>query len=210
MEILDYSKILLEKNIRVIEKTITENGVICYPTDTLYGMGGLFFSPRSIKKIDEIKNRGDRPYSVVVSDMTMLEQLVETIPDIFHKISTSLIPGKFTFLFKASSDIPAILLKNSTKIGIRIPGLTELLELIRHLGHPLVSTSVNRTHQPPLNDPETIKIRFPEIDLMINRGPLPKSKGSTILDLTQQPIACVRRGDDYQRLAEMGIRVTDL
>lgn len=206
---LNYSDILLDESIRMVEETVIGNGVICYPTDTLYGLGGCFFSPQLIKKIDTLKNRGDLPYSVVVSGMPMLERLVAGIPEPFSRIYPFLVPGKFTFLFTASPDIPTPLLKNSRKIGIRIPGLTGLLKLVKHLEIPLVSTSVNRTGQPPLNDPESIGKRFPGIDLLISRGPLPASQGSTILDVTEKPIACIRKGDDYHRLRETGIEVTD-
>jgi L-threonylcarbamoyladenylate synthase len=206
---LDYSDILLEKNISLVKKKITQNRVICYPTDTLYGLGGNFFSPGLIKKIDKLKNRSNLPYSVAVSGMAMLEKLVSAIPDIFPELSGVLFPGKFTFLFRASPELSRTLLKNSPKIGIRIPGLPLLLELINRLDLPLVSTSVNRSHQPPLNDPGSIRAQFPGIDLLIDKGPLEKSAGSTILDITTTPITCIRRGDDIHKLRELGLTVID-
>lgn len=209
MKILVYSDILLNKNITMIRDIVENNGVISYPTDTLYGLGGNFFSLAVIQKIDALKKRSDLPYSVAVSGIPMLEKIVEYIPDIFYDFAGVLYPGKFTFLLPASPELPATLLKNSKKIGIRIPGLPELLELMNLINLPLISTSVNRSNQIPINDPDSIKTRFPEIDLLIDKGPLRKSKGSTILDLTRIPVTCIRRGDDYQKLSELGLTVGD-
>jgi tRNA threonylcarbamoyl adenosine modification protein (Sua5/YciO/YrdC/YwlC family) len=129
------------------------------------------------------------------------------MPEIFPALFRELMPGKFTFLLPASSGLQKSLLRNSTKIGIRIPDLPEILELISALDLPLISTSVNRTNQNPLNDPNLIATQFPEIDLLIDRGPLEESQGSTILDLTRTPVTCIRQGDDFSKLESLGIEI---
>lgn len=204
---LDYSDVLLDKNIIRIRQVIDSHGLICYPTDTLYGLGGNFLSLIVGNKIDCLKQRRELPYSVVISGIQMLDSLVETIPEIFHTLFRELLPGKFTFLLPASSRLHKSLLRNSSKIGIRIPDLPELLELISILDLPLISTSVNRSDQHPLNDPNRIVDQFPQIDLLIDKGKLDKSLGSTILDLTTHPMSCIRRGDDFNKLESLGIEV---
>ena len=205
---LDYKELLTENSIQCIAQIIKKNGIISYPTDTLYGLGGDFHSLIVVNKIDCLKQRRELPYSVAISGIRMLNPLVETIPEIFHELSRQLVPGKFTFLLPASPQLRKSLLKNSSKIGIRIPNLPDILELISKLKVPLISTSVNRSNQKPLNDPDLIEARFPEIDLLIDKGPLEESKGSTILDLTRSPIRCIRQGDDYQKLVSLGIEFT--
>jgi L-threonylcarbamoyladenylate synthase len=204
---LDINELLLDKNITRVRQIINNHGLICYPTDTLYGLGGNFHSRIAGNKIDCLKKRRELPYSVAISGIRMLDSLVETIPEVFHTLARELIPGKFTFLLPACSRLPISLLRNSTKIGIRIPDLPEILELISILDLPIISTSVNRTGQTPLNDPDLIAAQFPEIDLLIDSGPLKKSWGSTILDLTQIPITCIRRGDDFDKLESLDIRI---
>jgi L-threonylcarbamoyladenylate synthase len=211
MQIIAYNNIFVPHNLAIITDTIENDGILIYPTDTLYGLGGNFFSLPVMAKIDRIKGRKDLPYSAAVSGIGMLEQLVETIPTFFHELSEKLLPGKFTFLFKASGALDKSLLKNSAKIGIRIPDEPGLLKLIEILNTPLVSTSVNRSGEPPLNDPANIKEFFSHlpardfIPLLIDKGILPPSRGSTILDITVNPIHCIRRGDDFDRLKELGI-----
>jgi L-threonylcarbamoyladenylate synthase len=157
MHHIRYPDILLPKNHDIIRAVIQKHGIIIYPTDTLYGLGGNFFSSNVMEKIDGIKGRKDMPYSAAVSGIKMLKKLVETIPAIFYDLHKKLLPGKFTFLFKASSSINKALLKNSDKIGIRIPNVPDILKLIEILDVPLVSTSVNPSGEPPLNDPAAIR-----------------------------------------------------
>lgn len=211
MHIIDYNTLFLPRNLSAIKDTIENDGILIYPTDTLYGLGGNFLSLPAMEKIDRIKGRKDLPYSAAISGTRMLEPLVETIPTIFYQLFEKLLPGKFTFLFNASGALDKRLLKNSAKVGIRIPDLPHLLKLIELLNTPLVSTSVNRSGEAPLNDPATIKEFFstPPAQnfnpLLIDKGILPPSSGSTILDITVTPIHCIRRGDDFNRLNELGI-----
>ena len=203
MIIIPFSDILAAGNFENICDCLHHDGVIAYPTDTLYGLGGNFFSLALIEKIDRLKNRRDQPYSVAVGTLAMLESLTENIPQIFHRRLRELLPGKFTFLFAASPAIDARLLKNIAIIGIRLPGLPPLLHLIEKIGLPLVSTSANRSGQPPLNDPAQIAGEFPDIDLLIDGGVLPFSKGSTVVDLGTSRPRLVRAGDDAERFSAL-------
>ena len=203
MIIIPWNKIMTAANLDKVRDCILADGVVAYPTDTLYGLGGNFFSLALIQKIDRLKNRRDLPYSVAVSTLAMLESLTVNIPEIFHLRLRELLPGKFTFLFAASPAIDTRLLKNNAKIGIRLPGLAPLLQLIEKIGLPLVSTSANRSGQPPLNDPAQIASEFPDIDLLIDGGVLPLSKGSTVVDLGESRPRLVRAGDDAERFSAL-------
>ncbi|MDQ1350261.1 MAG: hypothetical protein QG657_562 [Acidobacteriota bacterium] len=211
MKIIDYKVVFLPQNVANITNTIENDGILIYPTDTLYGLGGNFFSLPAMAKIDRIKGRKDMPYSAAISDIKMLDQLVDTIPTIFNELSEKLLPGKFTFLFNASKSLDKRLLKNNDKIGIRIPAEPGLLKLLEILNTPLISTSVNRSGEPPMNDPEIIREFFCKITdqdfipILIDKGILPPSRGSTILDITATPIRCIRRGDDFNRFEELHI-----
>jgi L-threonylcarbamoyladenylate synthase len=202
---LEYSELLTDSSISTITRIINRHGIISYPTDTLYGLGGNFMSPSTADKIDALKQRRGHPYSAAVSGIEMIKSLVDHFPDNFNRLFRELMPGKFTFLLTASSRLPKSILRQSTKIGIRMPDLPEILELISILQLPLISTSVNRSSQRPLNDPDLIETHFPEIDLLIDKGPLPESRGSTVLDLTKIPFTCLRQGDDFDKFKSLNI-----
>jgi L-threonylcarbamoyladenylate synthase len=203
MIIIPFCDILAAGNFKKICACLRDEGVIAYPTDTLYGLGGKFFSLALNEKIDRLKSRRDQPYSVAVGSWAMLESLAADIPEIFRRRLRNLLPGKFTFLFAANPAIDPRLLKNKGKIGIRLPGLPLLLQLIEKTGMPLVSTSVNRRGETPLNDPVKIAIEFPGIDLLLDGGVLPLSSGSTVVDLGVSPPRLVRAGDDAEKFNEL-------
>ena len=187
MIVIPFAAILAPDNFKTISDCLHSDGVMAYPTDTLYRLGGNFFSAAAMAKVDALKKRGDLPYSVAVGSLAMLESLAAEIPDIFHARLKKLLPGKFTFLFKPAPAIDPLLLKNSDRIGIRIPGLSPLLKMISALGFPLVSTSANLSGRPPLNDPQRIAREFPGLDLLIDGGVLPPSLGSTLVDVAITP-----------------------
>ncbi|HSQ35757.1 MAG TPA: L-threonylcarbamoyladenylate synthase [Candidatus Binatia bacterium] len=205
MIIIPFADILAAANLKKIRSCLRRDGVIAYPTDTLYGLGGNFHSLAAMAKVDRLKGRADRPYSAVVGSLSMLHALAEDIPVFFREGLSGLLPGKFTFIFKADPGIDRRLLKNRDTIGIRLPDLPLLLRLIDILALPLVSTSVNRSGQTPLNDPQRIAAAFPEIDLLIDGGVLAASSGSTLVDITVTPPAIIRRGDEAENfLAALG------
>lgn len=200
MNTFTISELRAAENSGFIIRSVLRDGVVCYPTDTLYGLGGNFFSLAVADRIDRLKGRENSPYSVAVSGMEMLAPLVAEIPSLFFDVFERFLPGKFTFLFEAASTLDPRLLKHRSLIGIRVPDVPSILELIRQTQVPWISTSVNRKGAVPLNDPDRIVREFPGMDILIDGGTLPISSGSTIVDLTAKPPAVVRRGDDYEKI----------
>lgn len=208
---INVSDCLNRENLAAVKETILNDGILFYPTDTLYGMGGNPFSDRVIDRIDSLKGRRDQPYSIAVSDPEMLKKMVTDIPEIFQTELASLLPGKFTFLFKPSADIPSTLLKGHDRIGIRIPDFPPLLAVIRFLQIPVISTSVNISGRPPLRSSGDISgfadaaakqnIRC----ILIDAGDLPRSNGSTIVDTVADPVRIIRKGDDFHKLTDLNI-----
>lgn len=202
MDIIRIDDLLSPANKIKIKTLLERDGIMIYPTDTLYGIGGNFFSLKVARKIDCLKGRDDMPYSAAVADCAMIERLTEELPVHFYELAKKIFPGKFTVLLKAAKSLDRALLKNTDKIGIRIPGHPRLIELLEYLEIPLISTSVNRSGFPPLRDPAQIKKEFAGVDLFIDAGVLPPSKGSTVLDLTVSPTRVIREGDDYEKIKD--------
>jgi len=203
MIIIPLGELLAPGNLKKVSDCLRADGVMAYPTDTLYGLGGNFYSLAATARIDALKKRVDLPYSVAAGSLAMLEELAADIPELFRSRLEKLLPGKFTFLFKPHPAIDPVLLKKSDRIGIRIPGLPPLLKMISALGFPLTSTSANLSGRPPLNDPRRIASEFPGIDLLIDGGALPPSLGSTMVDVTTMPPALIRAGDDVKKIRDL-------
>ena len=173
-------------------KIINSSGIIVYPTDTLYGFGGKASDKTAVDKINLIKNR-KAPISVIVSDLQMafsISDLTDKEKDIFIKH----FGGENTIIVKARKGelFPQILGPDGS-VGIRMPDHPLGKELVKTLNCPITTTSVNRTGEQPLNDPDEIMKQFRnEIDLLIDEGVLPQSKGSSIYKLKNTTLSKIR------------------
>ncbi|MEN8153020.1 MAG: L-threonylcarbamoyladenylate synthase [Acidobacteriota bacterium] len=211
---IQYEKILSADSLNRIRTHLEKDGLIIYPTDTLYGIGCNFYSIKAQNKIDIIKARHDMPYSVAISGLDMLKEIVDDIPELFNKFYKEMLPGKFTFLMGPARSVDKKLIKNSIRIGIRIPDIPNIIKMIRYLGFPVISTSVNRSGQISMNSPDEIEmflkkeISIPLSDLLfVDKGVLPVSKGSTIVDFSGKDIDLIRKGDDFSKFKKFLKRI---
>jgi L-threonylcarbamoyladenylate synthase len=177
-------------------KVLISGGLIVYPTDTAYGLGGNALNENSIRKIYELKNRNfSKPTHVIIKDWKMLEKL--TYPNTSAKILyNNFLPGPLTIILKRKNIIPDILTSGLNTLGVRIPkcGVTKLLSELS--GIPYTTPSANRTGgKTPYSINEVFKeLDTKKIDLIIDCGILPESKPSTLVDLTQKPFRILREG----------------
>ena len=174
-------------------KTLNEENLIIYPTDTLYGLGDDATNTSAIKKINEIKNR-NTPLSIMISDIKNIEKYAEYDSNTIKQIE-KILPGPFTILLKAKKSNLSYLVQNdSKKIGIRIPNHKFCLQLLKKYKKPIITTSVNTHGTKSLNNIEEIEQVF--LNINIYKGKVnKKSKGSTIIDFTKIKPEILREGD---------------
>lgn len=174
-------------------KTLNEENLIIYPTDTLYGLGADATNTSAIKKINKIKNR-NTPLSIMISDIKNIEKYAEYDSNTMKQIE-KILPGPFTVLLKAKKSNLSYLVQNdSEKIGIRIPNHKFCLELLKKYKKPIITTSVNTHGTKSLNNIEEIEQFF--LNINIYKGKVnKKSKGSTIIDFTKIKPEILREGD---------------
>jgi len=172
---------------------LTAGGVIVYPTDTLYGLGADATKDEAIEKVNRIKGRSG-PMSVMAANKNSVLDWMD-ITKMQSKIIEPYLGGTQTIIVPVNPNIVStkILGKDST-LGIRIPNNKFCNELSFQFGKPIISTSVNRTGEQPMNDPVQIKSEFSsEVGLLIDDGTLPKSQGSTICKLKDNKIIVLRK-----------------
>lgn len=179
-----------------ISDILKRDGVIIYPTETLYGLGGNCFSQKVIKRIFAIKYRSlSKPLSVVVSDLDMMDKIVKEKPITFNTLAKHFWPGPLTLVLKAAPILPSELLGPGGTIAVRQTGLTWLRRLISFCGFPLISTSANVSGQPSVLEPDQAYALFKgKVDLVIDGGRLPGDRPSTIVDLTPPEPKILREG----------------
>ena len=172
---------------------LNDGEIIVYPTDTLYGFGVDATNTKAIEKLNILKGRS-QPLSIILAKISDISQYA----NISSKIDITLneiFPGKFTALLPAkTSELSPLVSNSSPLVGIRIPAHFFPIELVEKFGKPIITTSINRHNNAPLNDVTQVEIDFPNIDIFEDNKHKP-SKGSTIIDMSQNPFSIVRQGD---------------
>ena len=178
-----------------VAKVIRGEGVIIYPTETLYGLGANPFYPDAIKRLYAIKGRSvAKPIPFLIKDQQMLEALVEHVPHIGRQLIERYWPGPLTLIFRAKEGLPAPLKGRDGTIGLRISSHPIARRIVEAVDAPLTSTSANPAGEEDLTDVEKIAQRLgDQVDLIIDGGRVP-GVGSTVVNLTVSPPAMVREG----------------
>ena len=208
MEIIPINDLFRADTLQRLKAGLERDAVLIYPTDTLYGLGGNFLSAGLSAKIDSLKQRSAAPYSAAVSDSEMITYLVADIPEMFRFLIEELLPGPYTFISYAAENVGADILKNSKKIAVRMPDHPPILKMIKYLGFPLVSTSVNKSDFKPMREPAQMIRQFPSVDFFIDAGSAPESAGSTVIDLTCDPVTVRRIGDGLEKFKKLALPFT--
>ncbi len=184
-------KRLIDKAVEVLR----QGGVIIYPTDTVYAYGCDINDKRAIEKIYWIKRIGrNKPLSFIFSDISGISEYVRNISDPAFRVMKKAFPGPYTLIFRATKLVPKVAITNQKTIGVRIPDNNIALELVRTLGRPIISASVNTAGGDYIVEPRDLeKIYRNEVDLVIDAGPR-ESEPSTVVDFTGDEPVVLRVG----------------
>ena len=175
---------------------LKNNGLIVYPTDTLYGIGGNPFNEDVIKKIFTIKKRPNVPISVAVSNIDMIKKIAE-LNSAAVRICEKFMPGPVTVVLLKKKNVPPLLTAGSEKIGVRIPDNKIALRIINRFG-PITCTSANIHKGKNPVDIETAKKQLDDnIQLYIDDGKCKYSKPSTVVDVSDGKIKILRKGVEW-------------
>lgn len=185
-----------ENALKTTAELLRNDGVVVCPTDTVYGFLADALSEKAVDKIFEIKKREkSKPLPVFVRDVEMVKSIASVNAE-QEKVLNEKWPGKFTFVLKRRKDAKLYGVAEDT-IALRIPKYKFLNDLLEKINKPLVQTSANISGEPPLERVEEIIEQFKnqksKPDLIIDEGDLPKSKPSTIIDLTEDDIKILRK-----------------
>ncbi len=172
---------------------LKDGDIIAYPTDTLYGIGADATNTDTIHEVNHIKGR-TQPLSIVLENIDDILKYAEMNEHQQSEIQ-KLFPGPYTVLLKKKvSELSPLITLDSTLIGIRIPKHPFPIQIVEALGKPIITTSINRHGTEPLKDISQVAIDFPDIVIFEDQI-VKNSKGSTIIDMTQNNPKVVRVGD---------------
>ena len=186
------------RHIKMILECLNDDGVIIFPTDTIYGIGCSINSSKAFERIAQIKGvrKEKANFSFIFHDLSMLSQFTKPISNDLYKLMKRNLPGPFTFIVEANNNIPKLFQSKKKTIGIRIPEQPIITNIVRELGSPIMTTSILDEDEISgfLTDPEEIYDRYKDrVDLILDGG-YGDNQESTIVDCTDNDIVGLRQG----------------
>lgn len=198
---MDQNSILTHEETLFIEEALGKpDGVIAFPTDTVYGLGCLLEHEMAVKKIYDIKGREkEKPLIILGSSLNAMEKYLKYVPDVAMKLAKKYWPGALTIVLPKSRLVPPYINANLETIGIRVPKNTILLELLKRCvqNHVLATTSANYSNQPELVLYEDVKkVLGDKVDYLVeDNNPLSSGVPSTIISISKDNnIKILRQG----------------
>ncbi len=184
--------------VRRVTWLLDQGGIIICPTDTIYAMACDIRASRTIEKIARFKglNPANPTMSFIFSSFSQLsDYTVIRDNDIFRLLKRNL-PGPFTFIVRANNQVPALFRNKKKTVGIRIPDNNIILELVRDLGRPLITSSLHEHDDviEYMTDPELIHEKYRDFADMVIDGGYGGNIPSTVVDCTGDEPVVVRQG----------------
>jgi tRNA threonylcarbamoyl adenosine modification protein (Sua5/YciO/YrdC/YwlC family) len=186
------------KQIRRVVDLLEQGDIIIYPTDTVYAMGCDIKATKTIDRIATFKGLNPRnpELSLIFHDMSQLSEYTIIRDNNIFKLLKRNLPGPFTFIVPANNQIPRMFKNKKKTVGIRIPDNNIVMEIVKELGRPIITTSI---HDPDelieyTTDPELIYEKYRDFADAVIDGGYGHNEPSTIVDCTGDEIEIVRQG----------------
>ena len=183
-----------EESISIASELFLKGSIFIYPTDTIYGFGGNPFNEMAIKKISEVKGKINwRRYIFLISDIEILKNYADIDSERYLDFLLSIWPNPVSVILKLNKKYQELLQAETG--AFRIPNHRFCYKLISELKMPLVSTSVNRTGNEPMNDSSMIIQEFSnEVDAIFYSNKKSYFEASTLIDLSKDEPTLIREG----------------
>ena len=187
-----------DRQIKMITECLSDGGIIIYPTDTVYGIGCDIFKSKAVERIAAL--RGIKPekarFSFICHSLSQLSDFCLPINNNIFKMMRANLPGPFTFILEANNNVPKLIQSRKKTVGIRIPDNLIPVQIVKALGHPIMSASIHDEDEiiEYMSDPELIYEKYQDlVDIVIDGG-YGSNEVSTIIDCTSGDPEIIRQG----------------
>ena len=175
-----------------IGRLLKDGNLIIYPTDTVYGVGGIIESDEAITKVYKAKERSFKsPLIVLVSDVSKIEKIAyieERNREKIEKLIKEFWPGGLTIILNKKENVPDIMVSGGKTVGVRMPDLDTALKIIESAGGLLPTTSANISGEATPKSYEELSEAFKErVEILVDGGKCPIGNASTIIDMSDKP-----------------------
>lgn len=177
-------------------RVICTGGLVAFPTETVYGLGGDALNAASSGRIYAAKGRpSDNPLIVHIADMDGLEKITAQVPEIALRLAERFWPGPLTMIFKKADCVPYATTGGLDTVAVRMPSNKIARELIRASGRYIAAPSANLSGRPsPTDAKHVIQDLYGRVDMILDGGESDIGLESTIIDLSGENPAILRPG----------------
>lgn len=183
-----------DENIRRAAALVKLGNIVIYPTETVYGVGCAPTIPEAAKRICYLKGRADKHLPLACSDIEEARRIVEFNPAA-ERLAERFWPGPLMLILQAKVDYSIWVTHGASTLGVRVPDHEVSRELARHSGGVIVSTSANKSGEPPtITASEAAEAIGHGVDIILDGGRSPGGVASTIIDLSATSPWILRKG----------------
>lgn len=187
-----------QRKIAQVAEMLRKNGVVIYPTDTVYAIGCDMMSKEAVERLCRIRHLDPQKamLTLICKDLSQVAEYAAQIDTPVFKLMRRNLPGPFTFILPAGSKTPKLFINRKKTIGVRIPDNAILMALIEELGRPILTASLKTNDDVVeyFTDPEDLHDQYENlVDVVIDGGPggiVP----SGLIDCTGQEPELIREG----------------
>ena len=180
--------------IRYAADVLRHDGLVAFPTDTVYGVGAAAFKGEVVLRLYPLKGRSaEKAIAVLIAGPAELARIAATVSPEVELLAAAFWPGALTLVVPKQEAVPAAVSPTGT-VGVRVPNHSVALALLQVTG-PLAATSANRSGEPSAVTPGQVLAALDgRIDLLIDGGRCPGGLASTVVDCTLSPPCVLRQG----------------
>ncbi|MEZ3461159.1 MAG: threonylcarbamoyl-AMP synthase [Lachnospiraceae bacterium] len=191
---------------------IRQGGLVAFPTETVYGLGGDALNPESAKKIYAAKGRpSDNPLIIHIADMAHLDRIVQEIPEKARRLAEAFWPGPLTMIFRKAAVVPHQTTGGLDTVAVRMPSHPLANLFIRKAGGYVAAPSANLSGKPsPTLAKYVIQDMDGRIEMIIDAEGVEIGLESTIVDVTCDIPVILRPGAVTQQMVSSVAGETDM
>ncbi len=184
-----------KKLLKLAVDVLKNDGLIIFPTDTVYGLASSALSRKGVMKVYKAKQREfKKPLSVAFHSLAQAKKYVKFNKTAL-KLAKKFLPGPLTIILPMRHKLPKELTFGSKNVGIRIPNSKVTLELIKEFKYPITATSANISgNKDPITTDDAIVQIGDKVDLILDGGRCKFKKPSTVVDVSTGYINVLREG----------------
>jgi len=177
-------------------EVIRAGGLVCFPTETVYGLGADAFNDKAVADIFHAKNRSfENPVALHLHAVEEIEKYVKKINKRTEALMAKFLPGPLMLICEKNERVSDIITGGQRKCGIRIPRHEAALEFLKECGTPVAATSANKSGRLAcVNARDILEDLGGRIDVLLDDGNTPLGIESTVLDVTSDPPRIIRPG----------------